>query len=350
MSRPSDQSRAPRVRNTGSQAFWLRMVPKPPGEAPISPTGLPPNTRGMSAAGRDSQSTAFFITPGIELLYSGVTKQQAVGDSDAVLQRLHHGRNAFGRLEVAVVQRNAADRGDAQLHVGRHQLDRGAQERTVERALTQAAGKADERGHADGSPAPARSAGSALGFVAAAIATVRVVRDGPSEVPAQPARTNASRRQRVKRMRPSDTPATHVTSGITLGVRRRIESVHEAAPLSPPSCSSPAARRCPPRPGRATSTCRRTVPPTARGCRRTSRRRRAERAWRGSSPPARRSHRPRRRSPRHRRPCRRCSSPPSRSAARLRRRASPATSAAPGAARARSSRHRRPGRRRPAPA
>ena len=73
ISRPSVQSRAPRVRNTGSQAFWLRMVPKPPGEAPIRPIGLPPNTRGMSAAGRDSQSTAFFITPGIELLYSGVT-------------------------------------------------------------------------------------------------------------------------------------------------------------------------------------------------------------------------------------------------------------------------------------
>ena len=37
------------------------------------PTGRPPNTRPMSALGRDSQSIAFLNTPGIELLYSGVT-------------------------------------------------------------------------------------------------------------------------------------------------------------------------------------------------------------------------------------------------------------------------------------
>ena len=33
-------------------------------------TGRPRNTREMSAAGRDSQSTAFFNTPGIDALYS----------------------------------------------------------------------------------------------------------------------------------------------------------------------------------------------------------------------------------------------------------------------------------------
>ena len=66
----------PSVRSTGSQAFWLRMVPNPPGDAPISATGRPPNTRRMSLAGRDSQSIAFLKTPGIELLYSGVTRSR----------------------------------------------------------------------------------------------------------------------------------------------------------------------------------------------------------------------------------------------------------------------------------
>ena len=43
-----------------------------PGVAPMIATGLSPNTRAMSPP-RLSQSIAFFITPGIELLYSGVT-------------------------------------------------------------------------------------------------------------------------------------------------------------------------------------------------------------------------------------------------------------------------------------
>src|SRR5690606_4720106 len=49
--RPSNHGAVPSVRNTGSQAFWPSWVPKPPGEAPITATGLPPNTRAMSAAG-----------------------------------------------------------------------------------------------------------------------------------------------------------------------------------------------------------------------------------------------------------------------------------------------------------
>ena len=76
ISRPPDHKSAPSVRRTGSHAFWLRIVPKPPGDAPINATGLPPNTRGMSVAGRDSQSIAFLNTPGIELLYSGVTSSR----------------------------------------------------------------------------------------------------------------------------------------------------------------------------------------------------------------------------------------------------------------------------------
>jgi hypothetical protein len=62
-SRPSDQNSAPSVRRTGSHAFWLMMVPNPPGEAPTSATGWPPKTRWMSAGGLDSQSIAFLNTP-----------------------------------------------------------------------------------------------------------------------------------------------------------------------------------------------------------------------------------------------------------------------------------------------
>ncbi|MNC89721.1 hypothetical protein D3C83_56990 [compost metagenome] len=39
----------------------------------MRPTGFPPNTRALSSGGRDSQSIAFLNTPGMELLYSGVT-------------------------------------------------------------------------------------------------------------------------------------------------------------------------------------------------------------------------------------------------------------------------------------
>ncbi|MND06977.1 hypothetical protein D3C83_286950 [compost metagenome] len=49
--------------NTGSQAVCASVVPKSPGDAPAMATGFPPNTRGMSAGGRESQSIAFFATP-----------------------------------------------------------------------------------------------------------------------------------------------------------------------------------------------------------------------------------------------------------------------------------------------
>ena len=68
-SRPSNQGRIPSVRITGSQAACDRFVAPSPGVAPAIATGRPRNTRWMSAGGRDNQSIAFFITPGIELLY-----------------------------------------------------------------------------------------------------------------------------------------------------------------------------------------------------------------------------------------------------------------------------------------
>src|SRR5215471_5827745 len=73
MIRPPNQGAVPSVRKTGSHAAWASEVPAGPGVAPMTATGRPPNTLGMSTAGLDSQSIAFFSTPGIELLYSGVT-------------------------------------------------------------------------------------------------------------------------------------------------------------------------------------------------------------------------------------------------------------------------------------
>ena len=125
------------MRNTGSQAFWLRIVPNPPGEAPIRRDRLAAeHARDVRWAGRDSQSTAFFSTPGIELLYSGVTKQQAVGRGDPVLQRLDGRRQALGGLDVAVVRREC--RGSWRCSAstpGGISSDGGAQERAVERGL-----------------------------------------------------------------------------------------------------------------------------------------------------------------------------------------------------------------------
>src|SRR3546814_10292880 len=72
MSRLSDHNCAPSVRSTDNQASCARIVPNPPGEAPMTATGLAAKTRGMSAGGREAQSIAFLNTPGILLLYSGV--------------------------------------------------------------------------------------------------------------------------------------------------------------------------------------------------------------------------------------------------------------------------------------
>ena len=60
-----------------------------------------------SAAGRDSQSMAFFSTPGREALYSGDTSNNPSAAASRSLQRLHHFRES-GRLQVAVIQRELA--------------------------------------------------------------------------------------------------------------------------------------------------------------------------------------------------------------------------------------------------
>ena len=60
----SNQGRRPRNRTTGSQDAWANAVPPVPVVAPMIATGRPRKTRGISAGGRDSQSIAFFNTPG----------------------------------------------------------------------------------------------------------------------------------------------------------------------------------------------------------------------------------------------------------------------------------------------
>src|SRR3981189_3129204 len=62
--RPPNQGQVPSVRSTGSHESGASIVPKPPGDAPITATGRLPNTFGISGAGRDSQSIAFFDHPG----------------------------------------------------------------------------------------------------------------------------------------------------------------------------------------------------------------------------------------------------------------------------------------------
>ncbi len=74
ISRPPVHSCTPSVRSTGSHAAWLMIVPKAPGEAPMIAKRRPPNTRRASVLGRDSQSMVFLNTPGMLLLYSGVTR------------------------------------------------------------------------------------------------------------------------------------------------------------------------------------------------------------------------------------------------------------------------------------
>jgi hypothetical protein len=53
---PSNHGRIPRKRSTGSHAACESAVPPDPMVAPRIATGRPRNTRGMSSAGRDSQS------------------------------------------------------------------------------------------------------------------------------------------------------------------------------------------------------------------------------------------------------------------------------------------------------
>ena len=68
----------------------------------------------MSLEGRLSQSMAFLKTPGIELLYSGVTSR-AHRRLDLIFERGHGGRYAKC-FDIAVVERDAVQRADRDRH------------------------------------------------------------------------------------------------------------------------------------------------------------------------------------------------------------------------------------------
>ena len=92
--------------------FATSSVPNPPGDAPMTPTGRPPKTRAISVSGRDNQSIAFLNTPGIELLYSGVTSNKPSVRDDALLEPDDGLGQSLRSLDVAVVERNAFDAAD----------------------------------------------------------------------------------------------------------------------------------------------------------------------------------------------------------------------------------------------
>src|SRR5215210_7639546 len=126
-----NHGRMPRVRKIGSHAACESTVPNAPGEAPMRPTARPRKTRGTSAGGRVIQSIAFLNTPGIELLYSGVTRSSA----SAIALRC---------FDVAIVERNAADRLDLECCLLRALFERRPQQRGVEGTGPQAPGDADD--------------------------------------------------------------------------------------------------------------------------------------------------------------------------------------------------------------
>src|SRR3954447_7640892 len=76
-------------------------------------------------------------------------EDEAVRGRDRVLEGRDRPGDALGRLQVAVVERDAADRRDRQLDVLRRQLRRGTQQRRVERTPAQTARDPDELRHDD---------------------------------------------------------------------------------------------------------------------------------------------------------------------------------------------------------
>src|ERR1700676_3135551 len=96
-SRPSQYGRVSRVRSTDSHAFCESAVPNREGDVPMTATGRPLNTRSASSAGRESQSTTFFATPGIELLYSGVE----ISRPSAAAMRSFNSATAGGNAELS---------------------------------------------------------------------------------------------------------------------------------------------------------------------------------------------------------------------------------------------------------
>ena len=112
----------------------------------MTATGLPPKTFLMSDGGLESQSIAFFKTPGIELLYSGVTNSKPSALAIVAFNSDSIGY-AFSGFDVAVIQWYAFDTFNLECRATRHQFYRGPKQRAVERATPQTARNPDYSRH-----------------------------------------------------------------------------------------------------------------------------------------------------------------------------------------------------------
>ena len=69
------------VERTLRSSAWAQTAPKAPVEAPTTAAGL--LRSGFVATGRETQSSAFFSTPGMDALYSGVAMRTASAPATA---------------------------------------------------------------------------------------------------------------------------------------------------------------------------------------------------------------------------------------------------------------------------
>ncbi len=88
-------TRAPIAPSTLRSSACAQTAPNRPVLAPMTAAGLPRS--GLSATGRETQSSAFLSAPGIEPLYSGVATRTASACAIARLQRRDGGRGLRAR-------------------------------------------------------------------------------------------------------------------------------------------------------------------------------------------------------------------------------------------------------------
>ena len=125
-------SSVPRVRSTGSQASCARMVPKPPGEAPITATCARRRPRRIGRRARQPVDRVLEHA-GDRIVVFGRDHQQRVGGGDALSFSAATAAGRPGGFEVAVVERDAVQRLDGEFCPRRHHPRRRAQQRGVER-------------------------------------------------------------------------------------------------------------------------------------------------------------------------------------------------------------------------
>ena len=85
--------------------------------------------------------------PGDAIVVFRRTQQHAIAGDDARLQRDHRSGQPVARFEIAVVERDAVQRGGLELHIGAGKRLRRAEQRRVEGTAAETAGDAEEVGH-----------------------------------------------------------------------------------------------------------------------------------------------------------------------------------------------------------